>query len=372
MWNPDAEPMAVTVEEKLIAVLDRIRNAARKAGREPSEISLVAVTKGVDLKKIKEAYSSGIRIFGENYVQETQEKAKKLKRKGTQWHFIGHLQKNKAKLAVELYDVVHTVDNLSLAVELNKRARSIGRPTIDVLIQVNIAGEKTKSGIDPVGAVLLARAISKLEHLRLRGLMAIPPQFENPQMSRPYFITLRRLAERINKERLPNVVLKDLSIGMSNDFEVAIEEGATLVRVGTAIFGPRAGAVVPVVAPVSAPVSAPVKEKVSEKAAKKAAPKKAAPAAPVKKKAVVKKVVKKAVAKKTAPKKAVSAKKKAVVKKVTKKTAQKKAAPVKKKVLKKAVAKKAAPAKKKAVVKKVVKKAVTKKAAPVKKKAAKK
>ena len=122
--------MAVTVEEKLITVLERIRNAARKAGRDSSEISLVAVTKGVDLKKVKEAYSSGIRIFGENYVQETQEKVKKLKRKGTQWHFIGHLQKNKAKLAVELYDVVHTVDNNSLAVELNKRARAISRPTI--------------------------------------------------------------------------------------------------------------------------------------------------------------------------------------------------------------------------------------------------
>jgi hypothetical protein len=263
------------------------------------------------------------------------------------------LQKNKAKLAVELYDVVHTVDNHSLAVELNKRARSIGRPTIDVLIQVNIAGEKTKSGIDPISAVLLARAISKLEHLRLRGLMAIPPQFENPQMSRPYFVTLRRLAERINKERLPNVVLKDLSIGMSNDFEVAIEEGATLVRVGTAIFGPRAGAVVPVSA------------KVSEKAVEKAAPKKAAPA---KKKAAVKKVTKKAVAKKAAPKKAVSAKKKAVVKKVAKKVTSKKTAPVKKKASKKAVAKKAVPTKKKAAVKKVVKKAATKKAAPVKKK----
>ncbi|HEY4706513.1 MAG TPA: YggS family pyridoxal phosphate-dependent enzyme [Thermodesulfobacteriota bacterium] len=228
-----------TISENILHINDRIRRAARKAGRDPGEITLIAVTKTVETKKIKEAISAGLRVFGENYVQEAQEKISKVKDKNIKWHFIGHLQKNKVKLAVELFDMIHTVDSLDLAKEINKRATE----PVDILIEVNIAREKTKAGVDSEGAVKLAKAISAtMPNLRLRGLMSIPPVFEQAEMSRPYFAMLRRLAERINKEKFPGVFLKDLSMGMSNDFEVAIEEGATMVRIGTAIFGSRESA----------------------------------------------------------------------------------------------------------------------------------
>jgi len=223
------------ISENILQINDRIRRAARKAGRDPNEVTLIAVTKTVETKKVKEAISAGLRVFGENYVQEAQEKISKVKDKNIKWHFIGHLQKNKAKLAVELFDMIHTVDSLDLAKELSKRATE----PVDILIEVNMAREKTKTGVDAEGAVKLAKAISALPNLRLRGLMSIPPVFEQAEMSRPYFAMLRRLAERINKERFPGVFLKDLSMGMSNDFEVAIEEGATMIRIGTAIFGSR-------------------------------------------------------------------------------------------------------------------------------------
>lgn len=228
--------MTGTISDNLLNIQERIRKAARRAGRDPGEVTVIAVTKTVEPKRVKEAISAGMRVFGENYVQEAQEKMGKFKEKSLKWHFIGHLQKNKAKLAVELFDLIHTIDSAELAQELNKRASG----PVDVLIEVNIAREKTKAGVDPEGAVKLAKAISAMPNLKLRGLMAIPPSFEQPEMSRPYFAMVRRLAERINKERLPGVYLRELSMGMSNDFEVAIEEGATMVRLGTAIFGTRA------------------------------------------------------------------------------------------------------------------------------------
>lgn len=228
--------MTGTISENLLNINDRIKKAARKAGRDPNEVTIIAVTKTVEPKRIKEAISAGLRVFGENYVQEAQEKMAKFKDKNLKWHFIGHLQKNKAKFAVELFDLIHTVDSVELAQELNKRAKE----PVEILIEVNVAREKTKAGIDPEGAVKLARAISAMPNLKLRGLMAIPPAFEQAEMSRPYFAMVRRLAERINKERFLGVYLRDLSMGMSNDFEVAIEEGATMVRLGTAIFGTRA------------------------------------------------------------------------------------------------------------------------------------
>jgi len=223
------------IADNLNHVMERIRGAARKAGRDPGDITLICVTKKVEVKKIKEAISGGARAFGENYVQEAAEKIKKIKDGTVRWHFIGHLQKNKVKQAVELFDVIHTVDSLPLAALINKKAEK----PMDVLIQVNIGGETTKGGAPPSEVVELARAISKLENLRLRGLMAIPPPTADPEAARPYFITIRRLAERVNRERIPGVTMKDLSIGMSADFHVAIEEGATMVRVGTAVFGPR-------------------------------------------------------------------------------------------------------------------------------------
>jgi hypothetical protein len=288
--------MRTSVAENLLSVMNRLRSAARKAGREPEEITLVAVTKSVDIKRIVEAYAGGVRAFGENYVQETGEKVKKFKNKQVKWHFIGHLQKNKVKLAIPMYDVIHSVDSLSLAQELNKKAKTMGAPLVRVLIQVNIAREKTKSGVDAKAAVKLARDVAGLKNLKLLGLMAIPPQHEDPEMSRPYFVTLRRLAERINKEGIPGASLRDLSMGMSNDFEVAIEEGATMVRVGTAIFGPRDEE------PLKEPTPEPEKKRpaVAKKLTVKA-----------KKPAKAKKAVKKTTA---AKKKVATAKKKKVVK----------------------------------------------------------
>lgn len=299
--------MRTSVAENLVRVMDRLRSAARKAGREPEEITLVAVTKSVDIKRIVEAYSGGVRAFGENYVQETGDKVKKFKNKQVKWHFIGHLQKNKVKLAIPMYDVIHSVDSLALAQELNKKAKTMGAPPVRVLIQVNIAREKTKSGVDAKTAVKLARAMAGLENLKLLGLMAIPPQHEDPEMSRPYFITLRRLAERINKEGIPGLSMRDLSMGMSNDFEVAIQEGATMVRVGTAIFGPRDREDLKERAPEPEKKEPVVKKKptVQEKLAAKAKK-------PVKaKKAVKKKAVKKTA---VAKKKVTKVKKKKVVK----------------------------------------------------------
>ncbi|OGQ52800.1 MAG: YggS family pyridoxal phosphate enzyme [Deltaproteobacteria bacterium RIFCSPLOWO2_02_FULL_53_8] len=228
--------MAAIVSENLANVMERIAKAARKVGRDPNEIKLIAVTKSVEAKKVKEALSCGARIFGENYVQEAEEKIKKVRDGSVKWHFIGHLQKNKVKIAVDMFDVIETVDTLSLAEELNKRA---DKP-LEVFIEVNLAKEKTKTGCYLDGVIKLAKAISELPMLRLTGLMSVPPAMPEPEASRPYFITLRRLAERINKEHIPGVFIRNLSMGMSNDFEVAVEEGATYVRVGTAIFGPRA------------------------------------------------------------------------------------------------------------------------------------
>lgn len=227
--------MAGKISENLLHINDRIRSAARKSGRGPEKITLIAVTKAVEPKKIKEAINCGVRLFGENYVQEAAEKIKKIRDKSVKWHFIGHLQKNKAKLAIELFDVIESVDSLNLAKELNRRAEA----PINILMEVNVAGESSKTGVPIDSAFELAEAISGMKNLRLRGLMTIPPYHENPELSRPYFVALRRLAERINKAHLENVSVRELSMGMSKDFDVAIEEGATIVRIGTAIFGER-------------------------------------------------------------------------------------------------------------------------------------
>jgi len=271
--------MALSIADNLIDVRKRLRRAARKAGRDISEITLVAVTKTLDAKQVKAAIKEGLRVFGENYIQEAQEKIKKIGDKQKKWHFIGHLQKNKARFAVELFDCIHTVDTPGLAREINRRTDH----TMDVLIQVNISGEKTKHGTTPEGAMDIARLMPELKKLNLRGLMTIPPAVDTPERSRPYFITLRRLAERINRERIPGVVIHDLSMGMSSDFDVAVEEGATMVRVGTAIFGPREPA--PEKDPAKKPASTPKKATVTKETK-----------APVKEKAVKKKTAVKKVA----------------------------------------------------------------------------
>jgi len=211
-----------------------MEGAARRVQRDPREIKLVAVSKTVDVVRIKEAVEAGVSILGENYVQEAQKKIEEIGR-SVAWHFIGHLQSNKAKHAVRLFDVVHSVDSLALAEELNRRAEQAGR-VLKVMMEVNLSGETTKFGADEESVLNLAKMIRHLHHLSLEGLMTMPPYFDSPEMSRPYYIGLRELKERMVREGIP---MKELSMGMSNDFEIAVEEGATFVRVGTAIFGTR-------------------------------------------------------------------------------------------------------------------------------------
>ena len=223
-----------TVKENLLRVMEKIENAARKIGRDPNEIKLVAVSKTVEVARIMEAIEAGISILGENYVQEAQKKIEEIGQP-VSWHFIGHLQSNKAKYAIRLFDMIHSLDSVPLAEELNRRAEQADR-VMEVMIEVNLSKEATKFGTDEEVVVNLAKRIQNLNHLSLEGLMTMPPYFDSPELSRPYYIALRELKEKMVKEGVP---MKDLSMGMSNDFEIAIEEGATYVRVGTAIFGPR-------------------------------------------------------------------------------------------------------------------------------------
>jgi len=223
-----------SVKENLLRVRERIERAAQKAGRDPKEIKLVAVSKTVEVARIKEAIEAGVSILGENYVQEAQKKIEALGGP-VSWHFIGHLQSNKARYAVRLFDVIHSTDSIPLAEELNRRVEQPDR-VIKVMIEVNLSKEATKFGTDEERVLNLAQRIQTLKHLSLEGLMTMPPYFDSPEMSRPYYVALRELKERMIKEGTP---MKELSMGMSNDFEIAIEEGATYVRVGTAIFGAR-------------------------------------------------------------------------------------------------------------------------------------
>jgi pyridoxal phosphate enzyme (YggS family) len=223
-----------TIKENLLRVREGIEKAAQRSGRDLSEIKLVAVSKTVEPTRIKEAIEAGISILGENYVQEAKKKIEEIGR-SVAWHFIGHLQSNKAKYAVHLFDMIHSLDSIPLAEELDRRAEQ-GDRVIKVMIEINLSGEATKFGIDEEKILNLAKRVLQLNHLSLEGLMTMPPYFDSPEMSRPYYIKLRELKERLMREGIP---IKELSMGMSNDFEIAIEEGATYVRVGTAIFGPR-------------------------------------------------------------------------------------------------------------------------------------
>jgi pyridoxal phosphate enzyme (YggS family) len=222
------------IKENLLRVMERLEKAAQRSKRDPSEIKLVAVSKTVEAARIKEAIEAGVSILGENYVQEAKRKIEEIGR-SVAWHFIGHLQSNKAKYVVYLFDMIHSLDNIPLAEELSRRAEQADR-MIKVLMEINLSGEATKFGTDEGEILNLARRILQLSHLSLEGLMTMPPYFDSPEMSRPYYVKLRELKERLVREGIP---MKELSMGMSNDFEIAIEEGATYVRVGTAIFGPR-------------------------------------------------------------------------------------------------------------------------------------
>lgn len=221
--------------ERAATIFRKMSHAAMRAGRSPESIKLIAVTKTVDIETIKEAIDAGLRVFGENRVQEALRKVRSeelgVRGEKIEWHLIGHLQKNKAKYAVQLFDLIHTVDSIELAEEVNKQAEKIGKVQ-RILVQVKLSEEETKHGVPEGELMPLLKKISGLKNLKLEGLMTIPPYFENSEEARPYFRKLREIRDAIN-------LSLELSMGMSNDFEVAIEEGATMVRIGTAIFGER-------------------------------------------------------------------------------------------------------------------------------------
>ena len=220
------------IVENLVRLRERIAAAAARSERTAEDVTLVAVTKTVGIDRIRDAMAAGAAEIGENYVQEAQGKWLEL-RDAVRWHFIGHLQRNKAKAAVEFFDTIQSVDSLALAQEIGRRAQAANR-RIDVLVEVNIAGEATKYGASPEEALGLAGEIAGLEGIRLRGLMGMAPFVENPESVRPCFRLLRSLFEKLPAENRGW-----LSMGMTQDFEVAIEEGSNMVRIGTAIFGPR-------------------------------------------------------------------------------------------------------------------------------------
>ena len=226
------------IAENLAAIENRIVNAARKAGRDPETVRLVAVSKQVPVEKIEEAGQAGQSLFGENKVQEALKKIESLGARHYHWHFIGHVQKNKARHIVGRFDRIHSVDGLPLAETLHRLSVESGVVTA-ILIQVNVSGEASKFGVSPQGLEELLVQVSPMPGVSVQGLMTIPPYDPDPKNSRKYFSALRELRDRMDRVGIENIGLGELSMGMSNDFEVAIAEGATWVRVGTDIFGAR-------------------------------------------------------------------------------------------------------------------------------------
>jgi hypothetical protein len=228
-----------TLRERYENVRKRIETSARRSNRSAEEITLIAISKTHPVEKIREALDFGIKNFGENRVQEAEEKITELGRGSARWHLVGHLQANKARRAVQLFDTIHSLDSASLTRRLDRLCAEEGREELPVLIQIDLGGEETKSGIDPDKLPQLLEAIGGSERLRLIGLMTLPPYFENAECARPFFRTLRELRDQLHSEGNFGDGFGELSMGMSHDFEIAIEEGATMVRVGTAIFGAR-------------------------------------------------------------------------------------------------------------------------------------
>jgi pyridoxal phosphate enzyme (YggS family) len=229
------------IAENIVTVRERIAAAARRAGRAAEDVTLMAVSKTFPPEKIREAYDAGLRVFGENRVQEFAEKAAALAElSDAEWHMIGHLQTNKAGKAAELFHAVDSVDSLKLAEKLDAAARKL-RKKLPVLIEVNVGGEAAKSGVAAGSHELedLLQAAPRFDVLEFRGLMTVPPFTDDPEGARPFFQQLRELRNAIAARKLPGIAMDELSMGMSHDFEVAVEEGSTCVRVGTAIFGAR-------------------------------------------------------------------------------------------------------------------------------------
>jgi hypothetical protein len=228
----------MAIKENVAQVQERIAAACLRSGRGPDEVKLVAISKTFPPQSIRAAYESGVRDFGENRVQEAAAKRPALSDLIITWHMVGHLQTNKAKAARELFHWVHSVDSFRLAQKLDQ-ATPAGGGRLPLLLEVNLGGEESKTGVGESEIIQLAEQISQLATLEVRGLMIIPPFFDDPEPVRPYFRRLRELAQEIDAKNIANVSMHDLSMGMSHDFEIAIEEGATIIRVGTAIFGAR-------------------------------------------------------------------------------------------------------------------------------------
>ncbi len=239
----------MSIAGNLQLVLENINNTAKESGRDPSGIKLVAVSKTVKLDRILEAVKAGVTALGENRVQESRDKISELGSQikpplphvgkgmvgGVEWHLIGNLQKNKAKTAVQIFDLIHSLDSISLADELNMQAKRINKIQ-RVLLQVKLSMETVKHGISEESLMVLLEKVSDMAYLKFEGLMTMPPFFDDPEETRPYFRKLRKIAEKVSRKGFPVI---DLSMGMTNDFQIAIEEGATILRIGTAIFGGR-------------------------------------------------------------------------------------------------------------------------------------
>src|SRR5262249_12166192 len=233
--NPDK---ILSVAQNVARVQERVRQAALRAGRDPAAVRLVAASKTVDSARIRAAVAAGVTVLGENYLQVAREKIRQLGRRTAEWHLIGTLQRNKARYIFDLFDMLHALDSLALAEEINRRAERLGRQ-MAVLLEVNVGGELTKSGFSPDVLLAEAHKLAQLKHLEVRGLMTIPPPTVYAEGARPFYRHLCELRERLVQQEIEGLEWYELSMGMTADFEVAIEEGATLVRVGTAIFGAR-------------------------------------------------------------------------------------------------------------------------------------
>jgi len=218
-------------------VLDSIADATAKSRRAAGQVKLLAATKSQSIELIRAAVDAGITLIGENYVREAAGKKPRID-EAIEWHMIGHLQRNKVKAAVDLFDVFESLDNLPLARELDKEGQKRNK-VIRVFVEVNLGGEESKTGVNESEAASLVQQVASLSHLRVEGFMSVPPYREDPEEVRPYFRKLRLLQEKLGEIRFPRLELRELSMGMSHDYKVAIEEGATIVRIGTALFGPR-------------------------------------------------------------------------------------------------------------------------------------
>ena len=237
--HPTFDQSGQSLKARLESVRERLTMAAERAHRSPSEITLIAISKTHPTPVLREAIEAGVMDLGENRVQEAEPKIVEIGRTRVRWHLVGHLQSNKARRAVELFDVIHSLDSISLARRLEHVCREAGRGELAVFVQVDLAGEATKSGVPQRGLEDVATSVKECRHLRLCGLMVLPPFFECAEDVRPFFTRLRELRDDLQAKGYFGKEHGGLSMGMTHDFEIAVEEGATMVRVGTAIFGER-------------------------------------------------------------------------------------------------------------------------------------